>query len=356
MVRRILGHAALVGAVLTVAACGTQYDNQRSAGGGPSDLQKLVAEQNRAIEELRREQESLRGTVEELQYRMGPAGRPMAGAAPSYSNPAGNYGSPGAQYPPGAALPSSTSGMPPYGTATPPSGTAMPPGMGVPGGEATYGTDPAPGNIYGTAPTGTMPPPAGDVAGDLWSNGVQQPATAQIPSDGDGSGVTAPDANGQIPGSDTDVPANTPPSVTAVPVAPWSAGPVPSVPNELVGTPYELGVRGLIGGGYDVAIQDLRTFIHENGGSSYADDAQYWIGEAYFRKGQFPRAIIEFNQVSMTYGTGDRAAAALVREAESFQMMGDRVDARLSLQKVISRYPGTDEAARASRMLGDIGG
>jgi tol-pal system protein YbgF len=129
-----------------------------------------------------------------------------------------------------------------------------------------------------------------------------------------------------------------------------------TVPDELVGTLYEQGLDGLKAGSYDDSIQTLRTFIHENPTSRHADDAQYWIGEGYFRKGQYHRAIIEFQQVANSYGTGDRAAAALVRQAEAFQLVGDRVDARLSLQKVINRYPGTDEAASASRMLGEIGG
>ncbi|MFT5040047.1 MAG: tol-pal system protein YbgF [Hyphomicrobiaceae bacterium] len=158
----------------------------------------------------------------------------------------------------------------------------------------------------------------------------------------------------------TDVPRTA--SVASVPAPAASPsprprkGPVPSVPDELTGTGYERGVRGLVGGSYDESIQTLRTFIHENPTSRHSDDAQYWIGEAYFRKAQYHRAIIEFQQVANSYGTGDRAAAALVRQAEAFRLVGDRVDARLSLQKVINRYPGTEEAASASRMLGELGG
>lgn len=332
MVRTKIGYAALVCAVLTASACGTQYDKQRPSG-EYSDLQKLVVEQRRAIDEMRREQETLRGAVEEIQYRMGPAGQPIPHSAPSYSNQPG-YAAPSSAYPAGA-------GMPPYGTAAPVGGDGMPAGMAVPGGV------PADGAMAGGYPTGNSTAPAGDVAGGLWSGGVAPPAGGEFPAAAGVAPVAGLPQTAAIPAG---------PSVTAVPVAPWTAGQVPSVPVTLTGSVYEQGVRGLIAGEYDLAIQDMRTFIHENGTSSYADDAQYWIGESYFRKGQFPRAIIEFNQVSMTYGTGDRAAAALVREAEAFQMMGDRVDARLSLQKVISRYPGSDEAARASRMLGDIGG
>jgi len=128
------------------------------------------------------------------------------------------------------------------------------------------------------------------------------------------------------------------------------------VPPELVGSTYDSAVRQLASGDHDEAIQSFRNYLHENGSSPYADDAQFWIGESYFRKGQYHRAIIELNQVSINYGSGDRAPAALLRQAEAFRIVGDRVDARLSLQKIINRYPGTGEAAKASRMLTEIGG
>lgn len=148
------------------------------------------------------------------------------------------------------------------------------------------------------------------------------------------------------------------PEVPAVATAPAPA-PEPAkggVPPELVGSTYDSAMRQLSGGDHDEAIQSFRNYLHENGASPYADDAQFWIGESYFRKGQYHRAIIEFNQVSINYGSGDRAPAALLRQAEAFRIVGDRVDARLSLQKVINRYPGTGEAAKASRMLTEIGG
>lgn len=152
---------------------------------------------------------------------------------------------------------------------------------------------------------------------------------------------------------------------SATPVPPTPAAPAPNpaseptkgpVPADLVGSTYDSATRQMAGGDYDEAIQSYRNFLHENAASPYADDAQFWIGESYFRKGQYHRAIIEFNQVSINYGSGDRAPSALLRQAEAFRIVGDRVDARLSLQKVINKYPGTGEAAKASKMLTEIGG
>jgi len=204
---------------------------------------------------------------------------------------------------------------------------------------------------YGRRPSGrpVYGPTGGAAATDesYWQRAV--PPTGAPP------GVPVP---GEVtPAPDGAAVASVPPPAPAAPTPNPASEPAKGgVPPELVGSTYDNAVRQLSGGDQDEAIQSFRNFLHENGASPYADDAQFWIGESYFRKGQYHRAIIEFNQVSINYGSGDRAPAALLRQAEAFRIVGDRVDARLSLQKIINRYPGTAEAAKASKMLTEIGG
>lgn len=183
--------------------------------------------------------------------------------------------------------------------------------------------------------------PAGGADDTSW----QRPTPPAV----DAAGNPLPVTGSEIPGQ---------PVVATTPNAPVpTAEPEKTgVPSDLVGSSYDSAMRQLEAGDQDEAIQSFRNYLHENGSSAYADDAQFWIGESYFRKGQYHRAIIEFNQVSINYGSGDKAPSALLRQAEAFRIVGDRVDARLSLQKIINRYPGTGEAAKASRMLTEIGG
>jgi tol-pal system protein YbgF len=132
--------------------------------------------------------------------------------------------------------------------------------------------------------------------------------------------------------------------------------PPPSVPQNLRGSLYEQGVDAFAAKDYDVAIQHFRDYIHKEPQSPYADDAQFWIGESNLRKGLYSNAIKEFNQVVLRYASGDRSAASLLKLAEVFSKIGDRVDARLSLQKLVNRYPGSAEAAEAYRLLQEMGG
>jgi tol-pal system protein YbgF len=165
-----------------------------------------------------------------------------------------------------------------------------------------------------------------------------------------------PSASERSPGSDIVASVRgsgigTEPTAMAAP-----AMPSPSVPQNLVGTLYERGVNAFNEGNYDDAIQNFRDYVHQQPQSAYADDAQYLIGESNLRKGQYNNAIKEFNQVVLRYASGDRSAAALLKLAEVFSKMNDQVDARLSLQKLVNRYPGSAEAAQAYKMLQEMGG
>ena len=210
-----------------------------------------------------------------------------------------------------------------------------------------YGRRPAGRAVYG--PTGGP----GSADDSTW----QRPTP--VPAGGDDPRFSSPDASASqatMPGDSPTWPrAATAPASSAAAPAPASE-PVAPVPQELVGSAYDSAMRQFSNGDHDEAIQSFRNFLHDHASSPYADDAQYWIGEAYFRKGQYHRAIIELQQVSVNYASGDRAAASLLRQAEAFRIVGDRVDAKLSLQKVTSRYANTPEAAKASRMLAELGG
>lgn len=105
---------------------------------------------------------------------------------------------------------------------------------------------------------------------------------------------------------------------------------------------------------YDKAIQQFRTFQRKNPTSEMADDAQYWIGESYFTRRDYNRAILEFNDV-LKYRKGDKVSAALLRQSQAFVEIGDKTDARLILQKLINDYPNSRQAKEARERLQSLG-
>ena len=156
------------------------------------------------------------------------------------------------------------------------------------------------------------------------------------------------------------------PQVAAVPplTSPPSPPPVLSLPVEdetlLAKEPpeaqedYRGAWQSLHGQQYDRAIQQFRTFQRKNPASELADDAQYWIGESYFTRRDYNRAILEYNDV-LKYRKGDKVPAALLRQSQAFVEIGDKTDARLILQKLINDHPNSRQAKDAREKLQNLG-
>ena len=121
----------------------------------------------------------------------------------------------------------------------------------------------------------------------------------------------------------------------------------PSPTNEA----YRRALQSYRSGQPDQAIQQFREYLRNNSKSDLADNAQFWIGEAYYSKGDYNRAIIELNEVLLKYPQGDQVPGALLALATSFSNSGDKIDAKLILQKLISDHPKSEEAEVGRQQL-----
>jgi len=176
--------------------------------------------------------------------------------------------------------------------------------------------------------------------------------------------AVAPTPPPQTPEAAPPLPTPETPPVAVIP--PTSQPPPPSLalPSEdeisLAKEPFEAqeeyraAWQALSSQQYDKAIQQFRTFQRKNSTSEMADDAQYWIGESYFTRRDYNRAILEFNDV-LKYRKGDKVPSALLRQAEAFVEIGDKTDARLILQKLINDYPNSRQAKDARERLQNLG-
>lgn len=114
---------------------------------------------------------------------------------------------------------------------------------------------------------------------------------------------------------------------------------------------YQRGLQLYREGQTEQAIRVLREFINANPKSNLADNAQFWLGEAYYSRGDYNRAILELNEVLLKYAQGDQIPGALLALATAFANSGDKIDARLILQKLIADHPNSPEAAIGREQL-----
>jgi tol-pal system protein YbgF len=118
---------------------------------------------------------------------------------------------------------------------------------------------------------------------------------------------------------------------------------------------YRKGLEQYRAGQCEQAITTFRQFIRADPASDLADNAQFWIGECYYARKDYNRAIIELNEVFTKYPKGDRVPAGLLALATAFADSGDAIDAKLILQKLISDHSKSEEAEVGRQKLKTLG-
>ncbi len=114
---------------------------------------------------------------------------------------------------------------------------------------------------------------------------------------------------------------------------------------------YRLAVELVKSGLFDQAVEALRSFIGSHPSHDYADNAQYWLGEAYYADKNYTQALSEFRTVIETYPRGNKVPDALLKVGFCYQAMGQGEKARAVLEQVVNLYPRTEPAAIAAKRL-----
>jgi tol-pal system protein YbgF len=89
--------------------------------------------------------------------------------------------------------------------------------------------------------------------------------------------------------------------------------------------------------------------------SQEADNAQFWIGETYYREKWFEKAILEYQKVIEQYPKGNKVPSAMLKQGFAFEQLGDSGNARLILKELMRKYPETNEAKIAKEKLDKLG-
>jgi tol-pal system protein YbgF len=111
----------------------------------------------------------------------------------------------------------------------------------------------------------------------------------------------------------------------------------------------------LIQGNFDMAVQGFTAFARNYPGSDKADDAQYYIGEAYLNQNRFPLAIAAFTKTLMDYPAGDKITSALFKRGKAELAQREKDNAIADFRAVIQKYPSSPEAALAKSELENLG-
>jgi tol-pal system protein YbgF len=104
-------------------------------------------------------------------------------------------------------------------------------------------------------------------------------------------------------------------------------------------------------GDSEAARRGFQEFIKRYPNSKNADNAQFWIGEIYYREKWYEKAILEYQNVIENYPKGNKVPAALLKQGLAFSNIGDTANAKLILEELNRKYPKSNEAKVAAETL-----
>ena len=123
------------------------------------------------------------------------------------------------------------------------------------------------------------------------------------------------------------------------------------VTNEAASADYRAAVELVKSGKTTDAVAALRAFLKNHPRHEYADNAQYWLGEAFYGAKDYQHALVEFRATIETYPRGNKVPDALLKVGYCYQALGQADKARAVLEQVVNLYPKSEPAALAAKRL-----
>ena len=102
---------------------------------------------------------------------------------------------------------------------------------------------------------------------------------------------------------------------------------------------------------FDQAIAAFQQFLVTYPDSSLADNAQYWLGEAYYVNKSFPEALAAFQRVATKYPQSRKVPDALLKVGYCYYELKQWTEAHDTLAQVVTSYPDTPAGKLAQSRL-----
>lgn len=118
---------------------------------------------------------------------------------------------------------------------------------------------------------------------------------------------------------------------------------------------YQKAFKLLKDSRYDQALVAFKSFLNDYPTNSFSDNAQYWLGETNYVMQKYELAINEYQALLNTYPNSKKVSHALLKIGYSYAELGNKSDAKKTLEEVKAQYPGTTAARLATERLRKIG-
>jgi len=102
---------------------------------------------------------------------------------------------------------------------------------------------------------------------------------------------------------------------------------------------------------YEEAIEAFQVYLITYPASDFADNAQYWMAEAYYVLRDYQSAVSHFNKVINAYPESRKVPDAYLKLGFSFYELKDWQNAQRALETIMTQYATSTAARLADRRL-----
>lgn len=118
---------------------------------------------------------------------------------------------------------------------------------------------------------------------------------------------------------------------------------------------YNSALGDFNAGKNDLAAQEFAQYLQVYGNTDLAGNAQFYLGEIDYRRGNLQAAVLDYNKVLDQYPGGNKAASAQLKKGFALLDLGQRSQGVQELRSLITRYPKSPEAIQARDRLAKLG-
>jgi tol-pal system protein YbgF len=108
-------------------------------------------------------------------------------------------------------------------------------------------------------------------------------------------------------------------------------------------------------GNSELALQQFQDFLKSFGTTEMAPNAQFYIGQINYNKGQLDSALQAFDAVLEKYTDNNKTADAMYMKGKTLLRLEQRTAAAEEFREVIKRFPSSDVAPKARAELKSLG-
>lgn len=116
-------------------------------------------------------------------------------------------------------------------------------------------------------------------------------------------------------------------------------------------TLYNGAMRDKSAGNSDLAIEGFQNYLKLYGNTDLAPNAQYYIGEIKYLRGDLDGALMAFDTLLEKYPDNPKTSDAMLQKGRALVKAGFKAEARQEFSSLVKKFPTHDNAAKARTEL-----